>query len=197
MDLEKLTHVLTEHGVHDIKESALEVLSALVEEPWGATTDIAACAQMEASPVHRLLRELEKRRLVASTRVTDGSGREDGRTTVKVRATRERVPRWYLDGEWPERLESSWHSRPGLGCLLERQPVVDQVYPAAAEIARILGRIQRVKWFRRWPWDAVAEYTDGWVMFLWSGYPRKGGSPCQEVERMGSHGHPGTADVRA
>ena len=114
MDLERLKGILREHGVHDVEGSEAEVLPAVIEEVLGSTADIAACAGIDASPVHRLPRKLEKRRLVACTGVSDGSVRDE-RTVVKLGATRQRVPRWHLDGNWPERLESSWHSRGRLG----------------------------------------------------------------------------------
>ena len=68
--------------------------------------------------------------------------------------------------------------------------MVDQVYSAAAEIARILGRIRRVKWYRRWPWDAVVEYTDGWVMFLWSGVLEREDHLYQRMSRIALRGIP-------
>ena len=189
MDLERLKGILREHGVHDVEGSEAEVLSAVIEEVLGSTADIAAFAGMNASHVHRLLRKLEKRRLIASTGVSDGSVRDE-RTVVKLGATRQRVPRWHLDGNWPERLESSWHSRAGLGCLLERQPLVDLVYPAAADIARDLGRIRRFKWYRGWPWDAVADYENGWVMFLWSGVLEREDHLYQRMSRIALRGIP-------
>ena len=61
-----------------------------------------------------------------------------------------------------------WHEEWALARLLERLPMVEWFYQAAAGLPG-LGELESFGWFNDVAWDAAARYREGWAAFFWSG----------------------------
>ena len=62
----------------------------------------------------------------------------------------------------------SWNEEWALSRRLERLPLVETFYSAAAQL-KDLGPFQRFKWLQKTAADAAVDYETGWAVVLWSG----------------------------
>ena len=111
--------------------------------------------------------------LAALAEMRGDSGDEEGLLESHVMgATRTRVPVFWL-GERARALvpqySRSWHEEFPRSQILERYPLVEQFYPAIAELKEHLGDVRDVRWSQSQSHDLICRYEKGWVAFFYSG----------------------------
>lgn len=84
----------------------------------------------------------------------------------------QRADRWWFTSQGVAVLGRSpaliWHEEWFRSRLLERLPVVEALYRAAASLSG-LGPLRFFQWFHQVAWDAAVFYEHGWVAMIWSG----------------------------
>ena len=154
-----------------ISRASEKVVNAAVDRPLASAPDLAGATHLALPNVNRALQELERAGIMAPLR-DNSSGAE-----LKLSATSRRVARWRLVNAWPERLDAPLHEDWGLAYLLQRFPLVERFYPAANQLQddpggerkHSLGELKKFTWFQGTPWDAAAQYENGWVACFFSG----------------------------
>ena len=161
---------------HRLTRTDLTVLAVLIDMPLASAADIAEPTRIREATVHRALNTLLSLEVVSS---------------VSLGATRSRVTRWHLTGEWAERLDATWHEEWALARLLERLPLAEWFYPAAGRAGEIavndkrMGKVLHFRWFKDTAWDAAARYEKGWVAFCWSGLLESATHLRDRLRRLG------------
>ena len=150
-------------------EQLLPVVAAL---PLASVVDYAAVVGKTASYFYPRLWELKDAGLVRP---------------VSLGATKPKVARWWLTQEGINRLlvfSPHWHEEWALARLLERLPMVEWFYQAAAELPG-LGELESFGWFNDVAWDAAARYREGWAAFFWSGMMQRESRVRETFTKLG------------
>ena len=139
-----------------LSNSAEQLLPVVAALPLASVVDYSAVVGKTPSYFYPRLWELKDAGLL---------------TQVSLGATKPKVARWWLTQEGINRLlvfSPHWHEEWALARLLERLPMVEWFYQAAAELPG-LGELESFGWFNDVAWDAAARYREGWAAFFWSG----------------------------
>ena len=150
-------------------EQLLPVVAAL---PLASAVDYAAVVGKTPSYFYPRLWELKEAGLVRP---------------VSLGATKPKAARWFLTRDGINRLaplSPHWHEESALGRLLERLPMVEWFYRAAAGLPG-MGELESFGWFNGVAWDAAARYRDGWAAFFWSGMMQRESRVRETFTKLG------------
>ena len=164
-----LGDVRTDLGLSNSAEQLLPVVAAL---PLASVVDYSAVVGKTPSYFYPRLSEMEFRGLLRR---------------VSLGATKPKVARWWLTQEGINRLlvfSPHWHEEWALARLLERLPMVEWFYQAAAELPG-LGELENFSWFNGVAWDAAARYREGWAAFFWSGMMQRESRVRETFTKLG------------
>ena len=136
--------------------SEAEVAYVLAFAPLISVPDLACLLERQERAVRHDLEELENRGLVRHHDLgcTARKTKRSFFTGYGLASARAAKPFWNEDWAIAE--------------LLKRPQLPEQFYRAAAD-QKPLGPLVEFSWFRNAPWKASARYTEGWVLFFWSG----------------------------
>ena len=140
----------------NLGDASRRVMWSVEQVPLASAGDLARLFGWSTSTVNRALNELVDRRLV--DRLGLGAAR-----TARFR--------FFVRDECARLVGPSfamWHADWALCRFVDRLPVVEGVYEAAAGLPG-LGKLGVFQWFGRAVWDAAAMYEGGWAAFIWSG----------------------------
>ena len=155
-----------------LSKSTEQLLPVVAAMPLASAVDYAAVVGKTPSYFYPRLWELRDAGLLSS---------------VSVGATRQKAARWFLTREGMGRLSifsPHWHEESALSRLLERLPMVEWFYQAAAGLPG-MGGLEYFSWFNDVAWDAAARYRDGWAAFFWSGVMQRESRVKETFTRLG------------
>ena len=164
-----LGDVRTDLGLSNSAEQLLPVVAAL---PLASVVDYSAVVGKTPSFFYPRLWEMEDAGLLRR---------------VSLGATKPKAARWFLTQEGMNRLgplSPHWHEEWALCRLLERLPMVEWFYQAAAGLPG-LGELESFGWFNDVAWDAAARYREGWAAFFWSGMMQRESRVRETFTKLG------------
>ena len=155
-----------------LSNSAEQLLPVVAALPLASVVDYSAVVGKTPSYFYPRLWELKDAGLL---------------TQVSLGATKPKVARWWLTQEGIHRLSifsPHWHEEWALCRLLERLPMVEWFYQAAAGLPG-LGELESFGWFNDVAWDAAARYREGWAAFFWSGMMQRESRVRETFSKLG------------
>ena len=133
------------------------VISLLCQFPLASSTELSLITGRAPSAYYPRLWELKERGFV---------------DRICLGGFFQRSDRWWFTPYGASLLGLStpllWHEEWFRSRLLERLPVLESIYRAAASFQG-LGQLRFFQWFHQVSWDAAVFYEQGWVAMFWSG----------------------------
>ena len=127
--------------------------------PWSSAQEFAACFGRSHSTVYDMLGLLAKHGLVADYEVGTGASAEKRS--------------WVLEEAWDRIMDSRPlpHGAEIVRRLRLKQELTAAVYLLTGNLTHEAPerRLLRFRWFEDQPFNAGAQFSDGWAAFLWSG----------------------------
>ena len=163
---------LSGRGFLPVSEGAAGLAVLLGHLPLASASDLAGLQGSRVESVYGRLWELHR------------NGYAD---KCMLGWSRGRVSRWWLTEEALTGmgvLGATWQDEWGRCNLLERLPVVEWFYRAAAEI-RGYGKLRAFQWLNGLSLDAAVRYETGWVAMYWSGLWQGEAIIRKRLERLG------------
>ena len=144
---------------HALSERDLTIFSQLGDLPLGSAQDIACAYGWSPTTCYQSSATLKQAGLVASVELSAGGARE------------ERF--WIPDDQWARIMDDrpSPHADAMVQWLWLNPQLVAAVYRLAGMAAQAVPdrKLLFLRWLRSHPFEAVAQFSDGWAVFLWCG----------------------------
>lgn len=166
-----------EIGLQRLSGSDAWVVERLEHLPLGSAIDLADCFGKGYTTCYRALRGLEKAGIVRGADVSVGWRRQR---------------RYWLIGRgWDGALPEAMLRHPPrvMKRLVENMGSVEAAYRMVAAVVKGAThdrQLQEFRWIRDSdvPWDAVARFSDGWMVLMWCGIWQDRNSLRKRLERM-------------
>ena len=144
---------------HALSERDLLIFNQLGDLPLGAAQDMACMHGWSPTTCYQSLAILTGAGLVASEELNAGGARE------------ERF--WIPDDQWARIMDDRPppHADGMVQWLWLNPPLISAVYRLVGMAAQAVPdrKLLFLRWLRSHPFEAVAQFSDGWAAFLWSG----------------------------
>ena len=144
---------------HGLSERDLTIFSQLGDLPLGAAQDMACMHGWSPTTCYQSLAILTGAGLVASDELNAGGARE------------QRF--WIPDDQWARIMDDRPlpHTASIIRWLWLNPPLISAVYRLVGMAAQAVPdrKLLFLRWLRSHPFEAVAQYSDGWAVFLWCG----------------------------
>ena len=144
---------------HGLSERDLTIFSQLGDLPLGAAQDVGCVHGWSPTTCYQSLAILTGAGLVASDELNAGGARE------------QRF--WIPDDQWARIMDDRPlpHTASMIRWLWLNPPLISAVYRLVGMAAQAVPdrKLLFLRWLRSHPFEAVAQYSDGWAVFLWSG----------------------------
>ena len=144
---------------HGLSERDLLIFNELGDLPLGAAQDMACMHGWSPTTCYQSLAILKGSGLVASEELNAGGARE------------ERF--WIPDDQWARIMDDRPppHADAMVQWLWTNPQLVAAVYRLVGMAAQAVPdrKLLFLRWLRSHPFEAVAQFSDGWAAFLWSG----------------------------
>ena len=143
----------------DLSERDLVMVDQMGDMPLGTIQDLAYAFGWSPTTCYQALPTLKQKRVMQSAKLNTGGAWEE--------------KFWVPEEPWSRIMDDRPlpHTAGMISWLWLNPRLVTAVYRAAGMAVRAVPerKLLALRWLRSRPFDAVAQYSDGWVVFMWSG----------------------------